>query len=406
MNIKGVIKYAVSMLYRKRGFFLLEIFMTVLSVCLLNHAFAYYYVANRGIIDLKNNIDVDIDELYKVYFGNLANLNNENGEAIYNFVHALSQMDEAGMAGKYYRETISVTEPGKDAGVVADTLFVDEPLLGIHLLKNEDGKSLMLYENGDWEADCVSLAVGYNFRDSMPVGSKWTDAYYGRSYVVTDVIRHGETWMSTNIISEGEYELCLDNMFLTLSDDTSFLRDGYMTCFMFANNVFFMPEEGGGDRLKEQVRKLGQETGCPVVVQSVREIIENYKGNYREVYREVNFQVFMMTIMTVIGIFMTMLISLNIQKNNIRVMHIYGVSLKEHIIIHILNQGITFAGSYVLSYLISHQRLRNLYADEINYADKVMPYTLTLIFLLFVVTELVASGKITAFLDVSARNGE
>lgn len=406
MNIKGIIKYAVSMLYRKRGFFFLEIFMMVLSVCLLSHAFVYYYVTNRGIIDLKNNIDVDIDELYKVYFGNLANPNNENGEAIYNFTHALTQLDGVDMAGKYYRETISVKAQGRNeaAGLGADTLFVDASLLDIHSLKNKDGKPLALYENTDDGKDYVSLAVGYNFRNSMPVGSKWTDTYYGRSYVVTDVLGEGETWMSTNIISEGEYELCLDTMFLTLSDDASFLTDGYMTCFVFANNVFFMAKSG--EEIKERVRRLGQESGCPIVVQSVRELIENYRGNYREVHREVHFQVLMMTVMTVIGVFMTMLIALNIQKNNIRVMHIYGVSLKEHIIIHIINQGVTFVIAGVLSYLISHQRLRNLYMDHINYADKVMPYAFAFVLLLFAVTESVAAGQIQTFLNVRERNGE
>lgn len=399
MNVKGILRYSFSIMYRKKGFFFLELIMMVLSVCLLNHAFIQYYDVNRSIITLKDNIDPDVGGVYKVYFGNMATFDENNGKAVFDFVRELKDMEGLAAAGAYYTEYIGLT--GDEAETSADTLFLDAGLLRIHALKNESGADISLYTEDDY----VSLIVGNNLKDIMPVGSRWTDAYYGRKYIVTDVLRKGETWMTTAIIQECNYALCLDDMLLTLFDEESFLLDGYMTSFTFANNVFFVPEEGTED-IEERICQTGESVGCPVTVKSVSALIQDYRETYREVYAQTDFQVLLMTVMTALGLLMTTVIALGRQRSNLIVMHIYGVSLWEHKIIHAIHQGVLFAVSFWIAYRISFLRMRNLYGTDINYVGKVLPFSLLFVLLLFAGLEYAAGRQLRAYLSFDRRNGE
>lgn len=399
MNVKGILRYAFSIMYRKKGFFFLELIMVVLSVCLLNHAFIQYYDVNRSIITLKDNIDRDVDTVYKVSFGNAATIDENNGKAVFDFMQALRDMEGLETSGAYYVELIGLV--GNEAEITVDTLFMDAGLLDIHQLKNTSGADISLYTEDDY----VSLVVGNNLKDIMPVGSRWTNPYYGRKYIVTDVLRQGETWMTTSIIQESNYALCLDDMLLTLFDEESFIMDGYMTSFTFSNNVFFVPEEGAEDT-EERIGQLGESVGCPVTVKSVSALIQDYRETYRELYAQTNFQVFLMTVITALGLLMTTVIALGRQRNNLLVMHIYGVSLREHKIIHAINQGVLFAVSFWVAYQISFLRMRNLYGTDINYVGKVLPFTLLLVLLLFAGLEYAAGRMLHAYLSFDRRNGE
>ena len=94
MNIKGILRYTISMLYRKKGFFVLELIMMSLSLCLLNHALIHYYNVYRDIIVLRENLDKNENQVYKIRFGSWGMMNEENGRKIFDFTQKLAYTEK------------------------------------------------------------------------------------------------------------------------------------------------------------------------------------------------------------------------------------------------------------------------------------------------------------------------
>lgn len=386
MNVFGIIKYAFSILYRKKSIFFIQIFMIIVSVCMLNQVFTGYYNTNAGIISLLNNLDTDKKNTYKISFGNITNMSEDNGKNIFLFADRLSEIEGVDISGKYYIEGLSFlcTETVDFAEIGAEVYCIDETLMNMHCIKDIDNNIIKLKES-----EYKELAVGYNLKDYMPVGSIWVEPYYGDKYVVTSIIRKGETAMSTAIIQDATNEKCLDDMLYTLSNDNSFLIDGYFTAFTFANNVFFTLNGDNPEEAIEKIEEMGLELNCPVNIKSIDTIINEYKDSYKEAYRIINYQVIMIVAISFIGLFITMIINLEDQKNNMWVMHIYGVRIKEYVAIHIVNQILTTVLSCCVAYLISCKLIKYYY--NADYVGIVMPYSILFVNIMIALIEVYAA---------------
>ena len=193
MNIIGILRYTISMLYRKKGFFVLELVMMSLSLCLLNHACIHYYNVYKDIIVLRGNMDKDENQVYKIRFGSWGMMNEENGRKIFDFTQKLGDVDGVRMAGKYYVEGIDLSKTeGESIVIFADTLFMDASLLELKHIESSEGIHMALNEG-----EYTDLIVGDALKDVMPVGSKWEAPSNGRKYIVTGIIKKGETWIAT-----------------------------------------------------------------------------------------------------------------------------------------------------------------------------------------------------------------
>lgn len=255
MNIKGILRYTVSMLYRKKGFFVLELIMMSLSLCLLNHACVHYYNVYKDIIVLRENMDMDENQVYKIRFGSWGMMNEENGRKIFDFTQNLGNVDGVRMAGKYYVEGINLSKTDEENSVIfADTLFLDAPLLELKHIESSEGIHMALNEG-----EYADLLVGDSLKDFILPGSKWEAPSNGRKYIVTGVIKKGETWIATDIISDGKNEICLDNMVVTTCEDEYLQQISAMVSYTFANNVFFTVDEGNRDIVLENVRALAKD---------------------------------------------------------------------------------------------------------------------------------------------------
>lgn len=393
MKIKGIINYANTILFRKKGILLLGIAMTTLCMCILNYSFIRYYSLNRDIISVKKNIDTDLKKTYKVTYGSIGVMSEENGKRMLDFVSKLSQTDGVDLCGKYYIQSTSLKniQSKDEAGVYVDGYFVDDRLQGLKDIHNSDGNIICL-TRGSY----TNVAVGYNLKDIMPIGSTWEDSYYGTQYIVTDVIKQGETCISTGVIAENQEAVCLDDMILTLCDNTSFEKDGYFTCHTFANNVFFtIKDYDMASEICSAVQNMALKLQCPVVVQNMKDYIRDYKASYKDFYREIDFQTIMLILMSFVGLYITMRIDMHIQEKDIKTMYIFGVNAREHCIIHLFEQLGMLIPSFLLSYVLTfNYSMGKKYPGDI---EGVFPYTCLVILLMVTLIQLSAFSIIKAY---------
>lgn len=402
MNIKGILRYTISMLYRKKGFFVLELIMMSLSLCLLNHALIHYYNVYRDIIVLRENLDKNENQVYKIRFGSWGMMNEENGRKIFDFTQNLRDVDGVQMAGKYYVEGISLSKiEEKNSVIVADTLFMDASLLELKHI--EDSEELHMVLN---EGEYTDLLVGDSLKDFMPVGSKWEAPSNGRKYIVRGIIKKGETWIATNIINEGKNEICLDDMVVTTCEDDYLQQISSMASYTFANNVFFTIDENNRDIVLENVRDMAKAQDCPITIKTVSQTINDYKSQYKDVYTTTNLQVFMMLAMTCLGLLMTTLISLYNQRKNIIIMYVYGVSAREHAIIQGIKCFVMYSIACCLSYIITFRFTRRWYDLGINYSERIISFGIIFVVAVFLCNSFIACKIVSGFIDRFIQNGE
>lgn len=402
MNIIGILRYTISMLYRKKGFFVLELVMMSLSLCLLNHACIHYYNVYKDIIVLRENMDKDENQVYKIRFGSWGMMNEENGRKIFDFTQKLGDVDGVRLAGKYYVEGIDLSKTeGESTVIFADTLFMDASLLELKHIESSEGIHMALNEG-----EYTDLIVGDALKDFMPVGSKWEAPSNGRKYIVTGIIKKGETWIATDIISDGKNEICLDNMVVTTCEDEYLQQISAVVSYTFANNVFFTVDENNRDTVLDNVRALAKEQECPITIKTVSQIIDDYKSQYKDVYTTTNLQVFMMLAMTCLGLLMTTLISLYNQRKNIIVMYVYGVSAKEHAIIQGIKCFVMYLIAGCMSYIITFRLTRRWYDLGINYSERIISFGIIFVAAVFLCNSFIACKIVSGFIDRFIQNGE
>lgn len=137
--------------------------MMSLSLCLLNHACVHYYNVYKDIIVLRENMDMDENQVYKIRFGSWGMMNEENGRKIFDFTQNLGNVDGVRMAGKYYVEGINLSKTDEENSVIfADTLFLDAPLLELKHIESSEGIHMALNEGGVRRFTCRGFLKGFH----------------------------------------------------------------------------------------------------------------------------------------------------------------------------------------------------------------------------------------------------
>ncbi len=404
MKIGNLFRFAFASLYRRKRFLLIELIMITISLCLVNHGFIRYYDVNRSIIKLKENIDSELENTYKVTFGTMGNVNNVNGESMYRFVESLKNIDGIKTSGKFYIEGLGMRQYGQDNIQLygMDLLLMDEDILNIKQLYNISDEKIHL-KKGEY----VPLILGYNYKDIIPIGTKLTDTYYGRNYIVVDVLRQGETWLSSPILQEGIYEMNLDDMCISICEEEEiFIQDGWFTCFVFANNVYAILDVQNKEETLKNIMQVAEQENIAILVQSIPELIQEHRDMYSKVYSETNFQVILLCGMTLIGLLMTMFISLKLQSNNMKIMYVYGVSKVEHVKIHIISQIIIYVFAFLLSQRISYDTTADWYGKDVNYVEEISVYSGMMAIVMFTFVEIIAITAIYNLLSKTTRKGD
>lgn len=380
MKISSIIKYALSLLYRKKFFLAIEMLTICISICLATHAFMNYYIVNESVLTVKALLEPRSDNVYKISIDSRATYNEETGINIYNFCEDFLSDENIDNPCIYHYENLYFTNDSLLYG--GDALRLSSDALLLHELYNINGERIEFNKN--------EIIVGYNYKDDLPIGSTWQD-HLGEIYIVKDVLAKGERWFVGTMIGADEFSVCLDDLFVTDINYDYFAIDPYYA-YAYQNGIYFVCDNDDYNAAESYILELANKNKCPVTIYSAQKMIDNYIRTYNEAYFMTNFQTSLMLVLSFVGLFVANIISLLRQKNTLLIMYKFCVSRKDHVSIHIVNQIVQSVFAVCLAQLIMHRIYSGMFYTGLLYFNVVI--------LAAIVTVLIAVSIIEIMTDV------
>lgn len=385
MKLSGIFKYSFSLLYRKRISLLIHIFMMTVCVCLITYAYMNYYVVNEAVITVREMLETKPDNVYKITFDNRGTYNEETAQSIYNFCCDIS-VEDSEKSAIYYYDSCYFTDSYRMYG--GETLCINSNALLLGDLYNLDGERISLDEG--------EVVVGYNYRDAMPKGSIW-ETGDGKKYIVKDILAKNEQWFPDIMLDEDIISCCLDDSFVIPINFELGKNDPYYG-YIFQNGVYFL-SEADYSRAESYFKKVGINNKCPITIYPVSDMIDKYIDTYREEYFITNFKTILMLILSLIGLFVVNIISLEKQKNILLIMYRYGVSRREHVIIHIFMQIIQSVIAVCLAYLFMYREYAVKYYNRLLYYNNTIAVSVISVLISIIVVEVITDKILVGYLN-------
>ena len=344
MSISGLIKLAFSLRWKTKHLFLLEFFMTVLSMLLISYAVFNFFSIYGEIITVNSFLSSKPECTYHVCYDVRGSFDEISSRRITDFYLRLSTDDTFLASGAYFREEKRFFN--KDEAYTFNTLIVEPSLLNIHELKDEYGEIIK-------KLDENNVIVGSNVGFLMPNGSNWQDDN-GLDFEVAHVLSKGECWFSDIMLGDDYSTLLLDDFIIVPLQgkllEQEIQTDNYFG-YCLQNGTYYVAKEEEKQTAENKIIEISEISDCPVTVISIRKMIEDYIRSYRQLYLKTNFMTGLMVILSVVGLYMTAHIFILKQRENLRIMQVYGIDAREQKRMLVLERTVMFVLSCLIAWL-------------------------------------------------------
>lgn len=395
MKISGIFKFSFSMLYRKKAALIIHIFIMAICVCLITYAYMNYYIVNENVITFRDMLKPKPDNLYKISFDNRGVYNEQTANSILDFCRDVVSDKEKNTAIYYYDNYYFFDSKDSVIAYGGDTLCLDEGAFSLKQLYSEDGQKISLSDR--------EMVVGYNYRDIMPQGSTW-QTRDGKKYTVKYVLKKNEKWFSSIMLDDEQFSVCLDD-YLILPIQYEVVENDPYFGYIFQNGVYFVSDKGEYKTLETYYKDVGKSNNCSITIYSGEKMIHDYISTYRNKYFVTNFKIILVLTLSLIGLLMVNIISLIQQKQTLLIMYRYGVSRREHILIHVVNQILQSVLAACIAYIVMLRRYAIQEYNRLEYYNSIVLASILTVVTVVIIVEIISDKVLIGFLE-EVNNGK
>ena len=134
-------------------------------------------------------------------------------------------------------------------------------------------------------------------------------------------------------------------------------------------------------------------------------MIHDYISTYRNKYFVTNFKIILVLTLSLIGLLMVNIISLIQQKQTLLIMYRYGVSRREHILIHVVNQILQSVLAACIAYIVMLRRYAIQEYNRLEYYNSIVLASILTVVTVVIIVEIISDKVLIGFLE-EVNNGK
>lgn len=336
MKILDYYRMAVSIFFRRRWAHFIELIIVFLSTCVIIYSMVMWYVTYESILAIDSLVEQSIYDVYSIQFDDQFNISSTGSKLYCDFVNDLVEDSRYDASGRYFYSN-ELFENEESEQISSEVLYMDSELLPLAGIKSVISGETINLESERY----TGVAVGDNYRNRMPIGSLWYNPLCGVTYEVTDYIKENQKWFNDYMVN-GSGKKNLNNVIVVditkdISEDTFFLV-GYS----FINNIYVVANDMTGDFILEDIQEKADKYMLPVYVTSVGRMKDQYIKRNAPFFKKINLQVCIFLLMSVVGLYLINLILYEIQKSEIHIRALYGMTYKQGCVLYCIVRALPY----------------------------------------------------------------
>ena len=299
MKIRHILKITYMEINQHLFNFIITTFMLGVSFGLLFISFTVLGQYGYKLIKNQSVLSVPASQLYVINLDYYKWFSLDTAKDMYEFIYSLNDKEQGICAGLSFPGALNED---------IDVYCISKELLPVGKLTDTQGTAAVL-EEGE------RVIVGYELGKRYPIGSRIVDENSGNVYNVTQVLRRGSEWLPPNAAKGGiEEAVRLDNC-LIMDADAYVRTNGYLSILATSDTVYCYQPELGEEEINAYIDQKAEVYGMRVyhtislqkaAWESLLEIPQAYSVDIGLIT--------IMTIISVIAIFISILISNDYKK--------------------------------------------------------------------------------------------
>ena len=199
------------------------------------------------------------------------------------------------------------------------------------------------------------------------------------------------------MLGNEEFLLCLDEHYV-MNVAFNHNTDPYYG-FVFQNGIYFVANKKQYKELEAYITEISNSNNCPVTIYPSEKIFKDYINTYNEYYYVTTFQTVLKLILSFLGLFIASVVSLLKQRDTLMIMYRYGVSRKEHVIIHAVSNVIKCVIAMSASYSLMFIRCFNMAYNKLVYFKEMVVVSVLTVIAAVIFVEIVTDILLLKYLN-------
>ena len=327
--------YSICQLYKKRKITILTIVMSAMGFAVIYYAminYAFYQYPKKQAAKL---VSYDIQNVYMLAYQVLyVPIGNEELQHILSFDHSLDNVEDVMSHGMFFLEN------SYDGG--ENKFYMQKSISSLCNLYNTDGIMIDYDVN---KSEYGFAVAGYNYAMEYPVGSVYEDDY-GIKYVITDHLKKNSHYIPDDNI--GNAGINLDDVIIldydyALSQNITLLYNGLTSYYIVTDNKLAVDE------------LIDEANGKGLHIYGINNIEDKYNRDIKD-YMWANGESYyfplILYIASMISLLMSSMISVYVNKKDMGIMLVNGISKRQLIAMISLQNAIRIAAFVVIAVFI------------------------------------------------------
>lgn len=370
---------------------MLTVLFTV-AIVMMHLAIYQWMKSQYDILQVKQQFP-DRDNLYNIKVW-LYDDGEATNQGLRDFIAGLKGINGVELSGKFYLRRLVFEELMENqdflsynANILANTPFQDYPS-EVQLLFVDREMTSILDIQELANAKCsnkVPLLVGTKYKDYFQMGDIYTDSNTGCQYQICGVIPDGLRLPSNLLFYSPEAYQATDDILLALYEKQV---DPSGIFLSNASNSIYCKTDGNMETV-EEIKKLAQKNFIDVDINTIDELITQYKEKNRDSLQTTALFTGMTVVSAFLAIISSSIIQIILRKQEYGILFANGVSRLESIKLIAMENGVRQGIAFLVATLYVLHRVMeygtSMYSEAVKiFCNMVIARTFLIVFLLWV----------------------